>query len=536
MPLWSLTMERLERLKQQIAAKKAEYDELEALSEKDLWIRDLDALMEEWENQLKLDDEIQTNIRRMGRRVSKKIGAGGKGGKRANKQDDDYAPVARKAKAAPIKKEKVVETKTHQRFAEMFGAKPKAKAASKAASPVADSPAEDHFYSDEEFAGLAKTKKPAEPVAATNGVVNGRTKRAAASKAKAFLIEDDDEDLSDDDFASLEKTTKPAPASRSVSAAPKDEVVSSPAAAPDSDDITMEDAPEKAPTPPAEALTKRAAASKAKTWVVDSDSDDDNMLGDVGALVKGIGAPAIDSKGGRLSLYAMSQSGGANGSTLLPKVKAKSSRNFDIDSMDDTNYEALAMSSPHKSTKGNDIDEFLSDDDLPPPSKVTASKASSQTAKPLAIVPTAAKKRGRPAGTKNKQDDNNEDAEEPVVAKPKAKPAPKPRAKPAAAAAKPAAKPAASAKPVTLSPAAKAYAKKKAAKAVVISDDEDEDDDMEEVSAPAPAPAARGRPGRAAAAKAKTFAFSTDEEDESFDAGGKDDDKDDYGMDDSSEF
>ena len=35
MPIWSLTVERLAKLKAQIAAKKAEHDELDALSEKD---------------------------------------------------------------------------------------------------------------------------------------------------------------------------------------------------------------------------------------------------------------------------------------------------------------------------------------------------------------------------------------------------------------------------------------------------------------------------------------------------------------------
>ena len=55
MPIWSLTLERLEKLKSMIAAKKAEHDELDALSEKDLWCNDLDEFEAEWEAQLKLD-------------------------------------------------------------------------------------------------------------------------------------------------------------------------------------------------------------------------------------------------------------------------------------------------------------------------------------------------------------------------------------------------------------------------------------------------------------------------------------------------
>ena len=48
MPIYSLTAERLERLKKQIAAKKKEHDDLEKLDEKDLWSRDLDEFLEEW--------------------------------------------------------------------------------------------------------------------------------------------------------------------------------------------------------------------------------------------------------------------------------------------------------------------------------------------------------------------------------------------------------------------------------------------------------------------------------------------------------
>lgn len=459
----------------------------------------------------------------MGRRVSKKIGAG-KGGRKAKAADDDYAPVAKKTKA-PIKKEKVVEniveTKTHQRFAEMFSAKPKPKpkpAASKSASPAADSAAEDDFYSDDDFTALGKNKKAVDPTPATSAVVAGRAKRAAATKASAFMIDDDD-DMSDDDFESLGKiASKPAAAPPKAAVPTPSDSISPPPAEPASDDVTMDDAPEE---PPVEAPTKRAAASKAKTWLVDTDSDDDNMLGDVGDLVKGIGAPATNSKVGRVSLHAMSQSGGPNGS-VLPKAKAKSSRTFEVDSMDDTNYEALAMSSPRKSTKGDDIDGFLSDDDVPV-SKPAPSKGSTAAAKPkapLAVVPTAAKRRGRPAGAKNKSKD---DEDEPVPAKPKA------ATKSASAAAKPkaktAAKPAA-AKPVALSPAAKAYAKKKATR--VISDDEDEDD----VEA-APAPAARARPGRAAAAKAKPIVLESSDVDDSFNTAAGDDDKDDFSMEDS---
>lgn len=427
MPIWSLTQERLDRLKDQIRKKKEEHDALEALSEKDLWCRDLDEFVEEWENQLRLDAEIQTNIRRMGRRVSKKIGAGK--GRRA-REDDEYAPEKKtkavKGKAAVAPK---VETKTHQRFAEMFTARPKPKVEK----------------SDDDMA------------------IGG---------------------FSDDDFAALGRKSQPA----------KTTEVAAPA----------EDG----------GRVRRAAAAKPKTWILSDDdmsfADDDKMLGDVGAMVKGIGQPAEDKAHGRLSLFAMSRpdsQSASNGTSALPKVKPKPSKTFDFDSHDDTNYEMLVKSSPQKTAaKGDDIDDLLSDDDLPPPKISTMTKTStlaSGTSKAaLGVVP--AKKRGRPAGAKSKPKDDE---------------APKAKAKAAAGAKAPA-----------LSPAAKAYAAKKGTKKSAYSDDEDEDEDVIMEDSPPPRPAARGRPGRAATAKAKPKYVVDDDEDDSM-AGGNDDSDDPFSMD-----
>ncbi|PKS09790.1 hypothetical protein jhhlp_004411 [Lomentospora prolificans] len=445
MAIWSFTTERLERLKEQIARKKQEHDDLLALSEKDLWCADLDAFVEEWERQLRLDAEIQTSINRLGRRVSKKIGAG-RGRKAATKDDDDYDP-GKKTKGRPKKAAAVpkVETKTHQRFAEMFTAK-----------------------------AAVKPKKEEEDEAFGGG----------------------SDGFSDDDFAALSRGKSSAAAKKSESVEPSDAGA---------------------------ARSKRAAAAKPKTWVVDSDSDEeygDKMLGDVSAMVKGIKKPeggSGDTGNGRLSLFTMSrpESQGQGASTAaLPKMKSKPSRTFDFDEFDDeTNYEMLAKSSPRKSIKGDDIDDLLSDDDFPPAkaaSKPAAAK--SAAAAPVAATAPTIKKRGRPAGATNK---SKEDAK---TTKAKAKPA--------------------TTKQTTLSPAAKAYAARKATKkAPTFSDEEDEDneDTLAKVdSSPAPAPR-RGRPARAAASKPKPkarYVDSEDEEDDSLQI--QDEDSDDpFAMDDS---
>jgi DNA topoisomerase II len=427
MAIWSFTQERLDRLKKQIEDKKAEHDLLEGKSEKDLWVADLDDFLAEWENQLKLDAEIQTTIRRMNRRVSKKIGAGGRG--RKVRDDDDYQekkPAARAPKAA--KAAKVVPMKASDRFQELFGG-------------------------------------------------------ASKSKAAASATTDGAMDLSDDDFDALIK--------------PKAKMESEPPVA-----AKVEISDDEGVVPIQR--TKRAAAAKPKSWAMDldSDSDDDGMLGDVAGMVKGInGSTGAEPDRNRLSLFAMSRpetSGGENGSVLPKQLKTKPSRIFDDNAADETNYEALALSSPRKSTKPEDVDALLASDDdldLPPVTAkpaVVASRPAPAKASATATA-TVKKGRGRPAGAKNKPKDE----------------------KPAA-------------KPTHLSPAAKAYAAKKSAlaKRSVLSDEEDEDDVMEE--APAPKPAARGRPARSAATTKKKPVYIDSEDDIEVDG-----ESDDFAMDDS---
>jgi DNA topoisomerase-2 len=173
----------------------------------------------------------------------------------------------------------------------------------------------------------------------------------------------------------------------------------------------------------------------------------------------------------------------------LSKSRPKSAKAFDFDddSPDDTNYELLAKSSPHKTaTKDDHIDSFLSDDEpFVAPSKSAATKSKptstdSEDPTPAGLA-TVKKGRGRPAGAKSKE-----------PAKPKA--APKATK---TAASKVASRPAT--KQTTLSPAAKAYAAKKAVKKSVLDDDSDED--MADPDSPPPKVSSRVRPGRAAASR-----------------------------------
>ena len=398
--------------------KKEEHDTLEKLSEKDLWCEDLDAFVEEWENQLREDAEYQKTIRNTNRRRSKKIGAGKTTGKGRARDDDDFEIKPSKSlKPNPNKGVVKVENKPHQRFLDMFAAKPKPKPVNLDGTDDAD---------DAEMSGL-----------------------------------------SDDDFAEL-ATAKPA--AKKTSRAPSEQPA------------------------PENARAKRAAAAAPKKWIIDDDeeseSDDGKFLGDVGDMVKGIGGgDAIDTTAanGRVSLFAMSRPSTSHGdrptsSSGLPKLKHKPSRAFELSDNDETNYEMLARSSPHKSAPApkDALDSFLSDDDDLP---VVTKKAPGRPAPKIASK----------AATK---------AKAPIVKK---------------------AAPAAEPKPVALSPAAKAYAAKQnklkqPAKKNVFSDEEDGDVVMDDADSPPPKPAGRGRPARAAVAKAKKPIYvDSDDEDADMD-------------------
>ncbi|KAF2969524.1 hypothetical protein GQX73_g4046 [Xylaria multiplex] len=453
MPIWSFTQERLDRLKEQILKKKEEHDELQALSEKDLWCKDLDDFEEIWDNQLKLDAEITTGLRRMSRYRNKK----GAGRGRKVKDDDDFMPTV--ARSRP-------------------GAKSTAKP-------------------------TAKVTKLTEKVIEKKAKPAPKSSLFSKNRPRTDGTEDSDSDpFSDNDLVALKKNIP-------VKEEEDDGAVS------------------------ALARTKRAVATKAKYTVLDDDDSDDDIdkmdidVGDVGDLLKTVGSNNGDaSKASRLSLFPMSRPESSHGDSAAVKTKNKPSKASDFkfddfDSNDDTNYEMLAKGTPHKKARNDDVDSFLSDDDLPPAPKFSSKAkaintvpeelkpkskpATSASASASAAVTAAKKVRGRPAGTKNKAKD---DAPTKKAAAPKT---------------------------TQLSPAAKAYAAKKS-KPQSKKDDFDMNSDEDTVEAddpesPPPRPAARGRPGRAAAAKSKPiYVVDDDDEDDSMQA---DEPSDDFAMDDS---
>ena len=351
-----------------------------------------------------------------------------------------------------------------------------------------------------------KSKKTAMPKKEVGGLLSymmpaTKTKTSPTSKTKAptatqkaakkalDLISVPPKAKDDDDvWMNLDGSGADKPVASKPKAAPPKAAVprkkAEPAPKIDSDE-DEEDADEEIIRPTAGRRPRGAAAKPISYNVDDSDSDGDGMLFDVGKMVKGIDTASAPANNSRPLFSASSRPGSSSG---LPKKSTSSKPAIDIDS-DDTNYSKLAPPTTNKGTAVTAGETILSDDEDSLEATIAAPPKASKPAPKAAV-----------------------------------KPGPKPKAaakKPTKAAAPPLPEP----KKMPLSPAAKAYAAKKAKaekaalKATSPSEDELEDlaneimgdDDEEEDVGPA-----TRRPGRRAASAApkKKWVISDDDEDE----------------------
>ncbi|KAH7396642.1 DNA topoisomerase [Phaeosphaeria sp. MPI-PUGE-AT-0046c] len=476
MAIWSLTQERVEKLRKQIGDKEEEIDTLIKLTPKDIWNVDLDAFVDEWNTQLDEDAKRKKKIAGITRRASKKLGIdGGKGKKKKRKagesgSDDDsgsdFGPVKKKAKpktggllsylrqdSEPVKKPSATDA---LKSSSAFGtaAAPKqgtllTHLVKKESTPQLDGTSEDKSDVPEPapVAGVKRGRKPGTKV---------------VKKAPVVEVDDDDSDV----FAALAKEIE--------KKKPAETITSS--------------------------RTGRAAATKKAPKYniddIDSESDGDE-LGDISMMVKTIGAgsngvPLLKSTGStRPGSKGSARPASATGATKLSK------KNSPIESDDDTNYEGLMPTpSPRKPAPRTVNDTIMSSDEdnselqvrMPAPSKI-ATKPKLTAAAKLVPKPKASS----------------------TIAAPKA---------------------------TALSPAAKAYAAKlakssgtlskpapKAKKPTKFDSDDDMDGDdgivndllSDEDDEPTPKPAARApaaRPGRRAAAAPAKYVVSDDEEED----------------------
>ena len=424
MPIWSLTKERVEKLLKQVGDKELEIDTLLKLTKEDLWRRDLDEFIAEWRFQLEDEAKRQKKISSLNRRASSKMGGGGGGGRKRKGAESDDSD---------------------------FEGRSKPKKAPKQPKPVG---------------GLLSYLAPPPAKTKTSDKPKAPSATAKAAQRTLNLLEAPKESV-DDVWMNLDgsgddvhKATKARTTAPLKNAAPKKRVVAD------------DDEDEEIVRPTATRQPRAAAAKPVKYNTLDSDSDGEDMLFDVGKMVKGIGTASADNS---RQLFAASASRPSS-SSGLPKKPVPSKQVVDMD-IDDTNYSMLV---PPINAKGP---------------AVTA----------------------REAILSNDEDDSMDDiVYAPKASKPKpaAKAAPKPKApakKPTKAASQPP-----EPKKNILSPVGKAYAAMRAKQAAKKDEDEvekiadeimDDDEDEDE------APAAR-RPGRRAAAAPKKWVISDDEDED----------------------
>ncbi|QDS73057.1 DNA topoisomerase 2 [Venturia effusa] len=481
MAIWSLTQERVDKIMKNIGDKEVEIDTLVKLSSKDLWTRDLDAFLEEWHRQLEDEKTRKKKIAGISRRASAKLGISVKGGRKKKRygSDDDSS------------NDEFTVTKKRGPKSVMDRVKPKAPSTLMS------------FFNNQPTAAApqqAVDKKASAP------------RPASKSKSKSPIdIDDDDDDFMETDAPEVVAAKRPPPVVAKVKAAPVAKLTSKPKkivdlSDDDEDDVFAAVAEEAKTMKLVEPLPSRAArAKKAAKYVhddSDSDSNGDDMLGDVSMMVKGIGGTDGGASSRPLFTATTARPGSGHG---LPKPKSRSRSISDDDGIDDTDYTRLIpQDSPRRPAARNANDTMALDGeeeegsfDLPPIKAASKAKLA-----PKAATKTITKR----------------------TAAPKAKVVPA-----MAAAAK---------KVMPLSPAAKAYAKKlektkagRPSKKVYKSHSEEEedqdgevnkladhllgeeDDDMDdEVAVPVTRPSRRA--AVAAVTKTKKYVVSDDEESE----------------------
>lgn len=452
MPIWSLTKERVEKLLKQVSDKEMEVDALIKLSKEDLWTRDLDDFIAEWRFQLADEAKRQKHVANMGRRASTKLKIAG-------------GPPGRKRKAG-------LDDSDESDFDGSAPARVKKAAAPKPSKPVGGMLS---YLAPEPKKTSSKSKAPSTAIQrALDMDLFGATKKEAAP------VKEKSNDLwmdLDGPASDAPKVTKPkaGPPAKKTAPAQKVEIE-----AENSDD----DEEEEVIRPAAGRQPRAAAAKPVKYNTLSDESDGDDMLFDVGKLVKGIDTASASADHSR-PLFSASMSRPSSSGAGLPKKSISAKQTFDIHG-DDTDYSKLApptINGP-ASTAGKTV---LSDEDEGSFDEILPASPKTSKLKPA----------------------------------PKAKPVPRPGPKAKAPAKKATGQPP-EPKKMPLSPAAKAYAAKKAKQEKLAaeaanshSDDEVEkvanellDEDDEDAS-----PVGR-RPARRAATAPKKKWIISDESDE----------------------
>jgi len=310
MAIWTLTWEKAQKLLADVADKEKEIEILTGKSPKDLWKTDLDEFIAEWRHQLEEDIRLAQTV--VKKKSGGRVGAKGRVGKGKKKKDDDtedeYDASPKQKKAAPAKKQTTLPF-----AAERTEKKPAARAAAKKPPIIleGDDSLEDSDFDMLEVTAPKKAPQPSKPkvepakpkveefddddldfIHKSEANKTSQPKAegkegddfATADEGPATKSEDDDSDLGLLPKPKAKPAPKKAAAPAKLVARPRTYGAAKPKAKPAADpsDYDMDSEEEIAPKP----RTKRAAVKK--PILIDSDEEED-QLGDVSALVKGVG-------------------------------------------------------------------------------------------------------------------------------------------------------------------------------------------------------------------------------------------------------
>ena len=406
MAIWSLTHEKVQKLLQDVAEKELEIDELIKKSPKDLWNTELDAFIEEWRVQLEEDKKEQGTVvkRKKNGKYGAKVTKGKKKAAGSDESDFEASKPKRKPAAGKVKteakKQTVLGFKSIEQPSEKApDKKPIARAAKKEAVVIDD-------LSDSDFDMLDRKFKPAPsakpPVKVTPADVEsspdqkpqpdpagdsedeflslGEKPSPPKPKAKAVLAKKPakDESEAESEMEVLAKKAAAKPASK-AKAATKTAPKAKPVVADDSIfDVDVSD-----PPPLRTTVTKPKRAAAAKPSILDiagsEDSDEENGLGDVSVLVKGIGSQGSDTGRPLFRDSAKKVSGAALKGVAAKKVAPKGVSKIPLD---------LSKNA------GSGSENSDSDDDIPKPVKKAPVK---KAAPPVRAAPKKAAEPKKPA-------------------------------------------------------------------------------------------------------------------------------------------